>query len=1131
MSRRRIIIVFQVLSGLLVGAAILFAILAWRLSTSPVSLNFVTPFIERNFSAVDKSYVVRVEDTVLIWDGWRHPADVRARNIKIFSRDGKLLVRLPQVSIGLSMRALLRGRLAVASLGIRRLNASVARFKDGGFTVGLQAREGGQQNVGGLLQGAAQELSRPFGDSDGPLGYLQRVEIIESRLTFDDRQAGIVWHSPRADIVMSRETAGLKTDAAMVVEVQNQQTNLFALLDYRRRSGEFLARMRFENLNPSLVARSVAGLDDLVNFSMPVTGELALSVSKDGILRKLGAGFVTPIGRVEGEFEFAAAGEAVVGLARFEALNVSELAKRIPRLEKLAGLQVNFNGSIGGKGQRDGRITELEFNLASGAGRVDVPELWHSPRDIKQIRFKGGISNDFEEIEIAEAIVDFGGPKIEAEAHVERIGGEARLNLNATMFDMSFQVLETYWPKQLAKTARNWVTKNIRRGHARETNLQLIGWMPAGELDGFKASSVKGTMRYDGLQVDYWSPLPKITGAGGTATFSADRFDMVISSGALQDIKIDQAQVNMFELDTDKEQISVDILMRGPLKTALGVLDHKPLRYIRKLGMSADDVSGRSAIRLRLDFPLDTSVERDQLRVRSSATLKDVAFSPGPFGLDVRGGKFDFKMIDDEMSVRGPVWLNNVATNLIWREHFDDRRKIRSEYRLRSKLSAGDRKALGLTAADFIDGQMGVDMNYAVLRNGKRQLVANVDLTRAAFERAEFGIAKAAGEKAAANLQASFDRKGAMKSVIARMVGEALDGAAVLTMTPSPDEKWRLQLKKLSIKDNVIDGTLVQRDDGVYAGDIALSRFDVDALMAKRDEAPEKAGGDDPVALNINAKIGTLSWGAKRNLHQAQLALRFDDNHVQKLTLKGDVAAGHSLSIDFQPSPTGYGLLVETDEFGATLSALDIAENVTGGKLKLEAKRPSLNAPMEGSFTVSNYRLRKVPAFARIFQVASLTGIVDAFDREGLEFETLEGRFAYNNGLLRLDQTRTYGSSIGITTEGTLNLNDDTADLGGAVIPAYTVNRVLGQIPILGQILTGGDNEGMFAATYSVKGPLADPDVSVNPLSAFAPGLLRKFFGVFEGETGDPNAPAISNPSDNPAPEPSSEPAEDASPP
>ncbi|MBL22622.1 MAG: hypothetical protein CMM48_01850 [Rhodospirillaceae bacterium] len=1100
----------------MVGAAILFAILAWRLSSSPVSLNFVTPFIERNFSAVDKSYVVRVEDTVLIWDGWRHPADVRARNIKIFSRDGKLLVSLPQVSIGLSMRALVQGRLAVASLGIRRLRASVARFKDGSFTVGLQATEGAEQNIGGLLQGVAHELSRPFGEAEGPLGYLKRVEVTESQLTFDDRQAGIVWHSPRADIVMSRESAGLKTDAAIVIEAQKRRSNLFAQLDYRRQSGKFLLRTRFENLNPSLLARSISGLDDLVNFSMPVTGEVALSVAKDGTLQKIGGGIVTPIGRVEGEFEFAGGGDDVVGLARFEALNVAEIAKRVPSLTKLSGLQVNFNGSIGGKGRRDGRITELEFNLASGAGAVDVPTLWHSPRQVKQIRFKGAILNDFEEIELAEAILDFGGPKIEAEARVERIGGEARLKMNANLFEMPFKSLDTYWPKQLAKTARRWVTTNIRLGYARETNLRLIGWMPAGDFGGFKASSVNGTMRYDGLEVDYWSPLPKIKAAGGTATFSAERFDMVISSGDLQDIKIDQAQVNMFALDTDNEQISVDVLMRGPLRTALQVLDHKPLRYIRKLGLSSDDVTGRSTIRLRMDFPLDTNVDRDQLRVRSSATLKEVAFAPGPFGLDVKDGRFEFKMVDDEMSVRGPVRLNDVATDLTWTEHFSDKRKIRTEYKLRAELTNKDRKALKLAGTEIIDGPMSADMNYAVLRNGQRQLVANVDLTRASFEQPDFGVEKEAGRKAVANLQATLDQKGALKKVSVRLAGDEIGGSGVLAIKPTSDEQWRVHLKKVSIKDRVFDGTVARRDDGVFTGDLQLSQFDIASLMEKRSNAnPDK----EPVALNVNAKIDRLSWGAKRSLQQVDLALRYDGNHVQSLRVNGGVGNDQTLSIDFQPSPTGYALSVEASNFGETLKALDIAGNVTGGTFKIEAKRPSLKAPMEGNFSVGKYRLRKVPVFARIFQVASLTGIVDAFDQEGLEFETLEGRFAYNIGLLRLEETRTYGSSIGITTEGTLNLNKDTADLGGAVIPAYTVNRILGQIPLLGQILTGGDNEGMFAATYSVKGPLDDPDVSVNPLSAFAPGLLRKFFGVFDSQTGDPDAPELSKPDKSPAPE------------
>ncbi|MDH3596031.1 MAG: hypothetical protein OEM93_14410, partial [Rhodospirillales bacterium] len=73
-------------------------------------------------------------------------------------------------------------------------------------------------------------------------------------------------------------------------------------------------------------------------------------------------------------------------------------------------------------------------------------------------------------------------------------------------------------------------------------------------------------------------------------------------------------------------------------------------------------------------------------------------------------------------------------------------------------------------------------------------------------------------------------------------------------------------------------------------------------------------------------------------------------------------------------------------------------------------------------------------------------------------------------------------------------------DLEGTIVPAYTFNRILGAIPILGRILTGGEGEGLFAFTYEMKGALDDPEVSVNPLSALAPGFLRGLFGGIDGD-------------------------------
>jgi len=75
--------------------------------------------------------------------------------------------------------------------------------------------------------------------------------------------------------------------------------------------------------------------------------------------------------------------------------------------------------------------------------------------------------------------------------------------------------------------------------------------------------------------------------------------------------------------------------------------------------------------------------------------------------------------------------------------------------------------------------------------------------------------------------------------------------------------------------------------------------------------------------------------------------------------------------------------------------------------------------------------------------------------------------------------------------------------LRGTLIPLYGPNNLLGQLPIVGLFL-GGEKEGLVGVTYEVVGRPAGPVLHVNPLSALAPGLLRK---VFEFPAASPYTP------------------------
>ena len=161
-------------------------------------------------------------------------------------------------------------------------------------------------------------------------------------------------------------------------------------------------------------------------------------------------------------------------------------------------------------------------------------------------------------------------------------------------------------------------------------------------------------------------------------------------------------------------------------------------------------------------------------------------------------------------------------------------------------------------------------------------------------------------------------------------------------------------------------------------------------------------------------------------------------------------------------------------------------------------QRPGLRA--KGKLVARQFQVLDAPLLARLLTVASLTGIVNLLGGEGIAFEQLDAPFVVRDDLLQFDQGRMYGSQLGLTFQGSLDLAADTMDLDGTIVPLYGINWTIGQIPIIGQLLRGSKGEGAFAATYSMRGPLNEPKISVNPLSALAPGFLRELFsGLREG--------------------------------
>lgn len=199
---------------------------------------------------------------------------------------------------------------------------------------------------------------------------------------------------------------------------------------------------------------------------------------------------------------------------------------------------------------------------------------------------------------------------------------------------------------------------------------------------------------------------------------------------------------------------------------------------------------------------------------------------------------------------------------------------------------------------------------------------------------------------------------------------------------------------------------------------------------------------------------------------------------------------------------------------GDFLGALDLSDRVKGGSLSLRgpyddsAPPPALNAKLE----MRDFTLKNSQILGRILTVTSLTGVQNLLTGSGISFNKMLANIRSRGGVITIDKGRANGASIGITVEGTVDTNSTGLKLKGVVVPAYALNSILSNIPIIGDLL-GGEGEGIIAFNYGIKGTYENPDVGVNPLSGLTPGFLRGIFGVFDGkqpkvDEGVPVAPA-----------------------
>ena len=210
-----------------------------------------------------------------------------------------------------------------------------------------------------------------------------------------------------------------------------------------------------------------------------------------------------------------------------------------------------------------------------------------------------------------------------------------------------------------------------------------------------------------------------------------------------------------------------------------------------------------------------------------------------------------------------------------------------------------------------------------------------------------------------------------------------------------------------------------------------------------------------------------------------------------KLTAKASYSDNELLDVSINPIDNNKKkLIVNSDRAKPFINDFKFIKGFEDGKLEYISNYDDANS--KSNLKIHDFKLQDVPILAKILSLASLQGFADLLTGEGIRFKELEMDLTTKKNLITIDEMYAIGPSISILLSGYV-VKGELISLRGTLVPATTLNKVIGSIPILGNILVGKKTgEGIFGVSFKIKGPPKDLKTTVNPIKTLTPRFITR---------------------------------------
>jgi hypothetical protein len=1128
-----------VIAALMVIFAGCFGGLWWRLGAGPINLEMATPWlaaaIEEN---IGHGNTVEVGGTQIERAG-RIRIAVRIRDIIVRDRDHVIVATAPKAEVKLSGTALLMGQLRAESLNLVDAELAVRITPDGYVTVstgdtarplatgvaskrqpGATPSSPGQSMpvspVAPSSPGAQSKTTAAVPDNrDAANGLLAGLDWLDSlsltgldgqnlneiglkngNLIVDDQQRGNKWNFENITLSLRRPSGG---GVALSVGEEGSHAWSLRVAVGAPANGVRSVDIRADKVSTTNILLALRLKDLTYSANLPLSGELKGELGRDGLPTyfrgKITAGAGTiidsdtpdyPMGIDSAEMNVEWDSGRRVLVAPFKIISgpnrITLLGHLEPPNDSIPDWQLGFSGGTILLAGIDNE-PPLIFNRIAIGLRFDTDRR-------RVLLTQADISNG--EIGIA------GTGSLDYSA-------APRLTLGFAGTPMSASALKRMWPILIVPEVREWVIERVERGSLQRIevgvnspvrNLSRRG--PPIPDDGLAVNIVAS-----GVSLHPVDELPSVRDAdlkahvtGRTATVTIGQAASDTPAG--RKLNISDFVFEVPDMAPKPSPARVKFRIDGPVPAAAEILASDRLSEFSGTLIDPNSSKGTVSAVVTLGLPIKRELTKADTTYAITADLGGFAADRLVMNQKLEANALKVIANNGGYQVKGDVKINGQAATLDYRKPTEGDADIK----LLATLDDASRARLGFDLGPAVSGAIPIKLVGKIGSPDRdSRMGIDADLTALKLDNILPGWVKLPGKSSRAVFNVVQKAQSTrLEDIVIDGGGVSIKGSIEVDQNGdlmnanfpiySPSEGDKTTLKAERGADGVVKVTM--------RGDVFDGRgFLKSAISGREADAKSKTKNID---LDVDLKLGAVAGFYGEALRSADCKLSRRNGVIRSFALSGKLGRDTPLTGDLRGRSQGREVIyLETNDAGAFFRFTDTYAKVVGGQLQLAMDPPTVEpSAKEGLINVRDFSVKGEASLDRV-AAGGQAGV-----QNGVAFSRVRAEFTRQNGQLTIHEGVLKGPMIGGTIEGSIDIPGNQVRMSGTFVPMYGLNNMFGQLPILGLFLGGGSNEGLIGVTYEIVGSPGQPVLRVNPISAMAPGVLRK---IFEFNTGKQNNP------------------------